>query len=116
MRKALAKEAEKRKKFKAVFGRLGKKMNFKGYTEETVLLKDIVDIDTGKQVADHLWFGYTKGFEKAALFTGDVIEFEARVKSYKKGYVNSRYGFNSHIHDFKLNNPTKIRKLKKEID
>lgn len=116
MRKVLAKEAEKRKKFKGVFSRIGKKMNYKGYLEETVLLKAIVDVTTGQQVADHLWFSYTKGFEKAALLAGDVIEFEARVKSYKKGYVNSRYGLNSRTHDFKLNNPTRIRKIKKEND
>jgi hypothetical protein len=80
MRKALAAENGVRKKFRAVFSRVGKKINYKGYSEETILLKNIVDLETNKLVADHVWFSFTKGFEKITLVEGMVLEFEARVK------------------------------------
>ncbi len=110
MRKELARENGTRKKFKAVFARLGKKINYKGYSEETILLTDIVDEETNKQVADHIWFSYTQGFIKAALVPGDLLEFEGRIKEYRKGYVNKKYKINSRTTDFKLSHPTKIRK------
>jgi hypothetical protein len=111
MRKELAKEKGNRKQFKAIFSRIGKKTNFKGYSEETILLTRIVDSETGKQVADHLWFGYTSGFINASLAPGDMLVFEARVKEYKKGYVNSKFKMNNSSIDFKLSHPTKIKRI-----
>ena len=111
MRKELAAESGNRKKFSAVFSRLGKKTNFKGYSEETILLKNIIDVETNMVVADHVWFSYTQGFEKASLSPGDKLEFEARVKEYRKGYVNKSYKINNSATDFKLSNPTKIRRV-----
>ena len=108
MRKRLASSEGERKKFRAQFSRFGKKTNYKGYSEETVLLKSIIDSDTGEEVADHLWFSLTKSFEKLSLKEGVVVEFEARVKSYQKGYVNSRYKIGNRKRDFKLSHPTKI--------
>lgn len=110
MRKELARESGIRKKFRAIFIRVGKKAGFKGYSEETILLKNIQDAETNIMVADHVWFGYTKGFEKLSLTEGITIEFEARVKEYRKGYVNSRYKINNSSIDYKLSHPTKIRK------
>jgi hypothetical protein len=109
MRKELAKENGQRKKFRAFFSRLGKKVNYKGYTEETILLTNIIDIDTNKIVSDHVWFSYAKGFEKIELKEGVQLEFEARVKEYRKGYVNTRYKINNSSTDYKLSHPTKIR-------
>jgi hypothetical protein len=111
MRKELAKDSGVRKKFRAVFIRVGKKTSFKGYSEETILLKNIVDVETDKIVTDHIWFNFTKGFEKLSLAEGVVLEFEARVKEYKKGYVNSRYKINTSTTDYKLSHPTKIKCL-----
>ena len=102
---------ENEKKFKAVFVRLGKKTNYKGYTEETILLKNIVDIESNKVVADHVWFGYTKGFLQITLTEGVLLEFKARVKEYKKGYVNKGYQIDNSKTDYKLSHPTQIRKL-----
>ncbi len=110
MRKALALEQDKRKKFKATFERLGKKTNYKGYSENTILLKNVIDLETNQVVADHLWFSYTKGFEALSLTQGVVLEFEARVKEYKKGYVNRALHMNARKTDFKLSHPTKICK------
>jgi hypothetical protein len=114
MRKALAKDEGLRKKFRAIFTRFGKKVNFKGYSEMTVLLTKIVEAETGNLVADHLWFGYTAGFEKAHLTEGVTVEFEARVKEYAKGYVNKRIGVNRQKVDYKLSHPTKITTIRNE--
>jgi len=111
MRKALAKQNGIRKKFSGVFARIGKKTNFKGYSEETILLNSITDLETNIHVTDHIWFSFTKGFQNAGLKEGKegvVIEFEARVKEYKKGYVNKGLNINESRIDWKLSNPTKI--------
>ena len=111
MRRELAKDLGIRKKFRAVFIRVGRKTGFKGYSEETILLKNILDIETNKMVADHVWFGFTKGFEKLSLIEGITLEFEARIKEYQKGYVNPRYKIDNSTTDYKLSHPTKIKKL-----
>ena len=111
MRRELAKDEGQRKKFKAVFSRLGKKTGYTGYSEETILLTKIEDMETGKVVADHVWFRYTKGFEKASLTEGAIVAFEARIKEYTKGYVNRQYKINNKSVDYKLSHPTKIKRM-----
>jgi hypothetical protein len=110
MRKALQKDEGERKKFYAVFERLGKKTSYLGYSEETILLKNIVDAASNRIVSDHLWFTYSKAFQVANIQQGGEIEFEARIKKYNKGYVNKKYGINELKTDFKLSNPTKIKR------
>ncbi|MFZ6012780.1 MAG: hypothetical protein ACOYXT_20715 [Bacteroidota bacterium] len=109
IRKRLAPQEGQRKKFKAVFTRFGKKVNFKGYSETTLLLSNITDAETNEIVADHVWFTYTSSFEKADLVEGESIEFEARVKEYSKGYVNRKIGINQRKTDYKLSHPTKVK-------
>ena len=109
MRKKLAEKEGERRKFSAVFSRIGKKTNYNGYSEETILLKNITDVDTHEVVADHVWFSYSKSFQQVPLIEGVNVEFEARVKEYKKGYVNSRYKIDQRTKDFKLSHPTKIK-------
>ena len=105
----------KRGKFYGVFERYGSKTNWKGYPEDTVLLKDIKDLN-GKIVADHLWFNLTKGFEKIGeMNEGIIIAFEARVKPYTKGYVNHREGIDDRQTDYRLSHPTKFSVIKNEI-
>ena len=108
MRKVLAKDNGVRKRFTAIFSRTGKKVNFKGYSEDTLLLTDIRDVSTNEKVSDHLWFAYTKAFQDANLKEGMRISFEARVKEYSKGYVNRSLGINNKRKDFKLSHPTRI--------
>lgn len=108
MRTKLASRDGERKKFKARFVRLGKKTNYKGYSEDTILLSNVTDIETDTVVTDHLWFSFTKGFEKVNLKEGMTLTFEARVKAYKKGYVNRGIGINKKRTDYKLSHPTKI--------
>jgi hypothetical protein len=102
MRKNLEDKLGLRKKFRAVFTRFGKKVNY------TV----IIDTEMNTVVTDHHWFAYTKGFEKAQLKEGDAIEFEARVKIYKKGYVNRKLAINNRQSDYKLSNPTHIQVIR----
>jgi hypothetical protein len=109
MRTKLAAEAGNRKKFQGTFSRLGKKVNYNGYSEDTILLVQITDMATGQVVSDHVWFSYTKGFEQVRLSEGVRVEFEARVKEYKKGYVNPALGRKRKTSDFKLSHPTRIR-------
>jgi hypothetical protein len=108
MRKHLASDTGVRKKFRAKFSRFGKKTNYRGYTEETILLVQVIDVETQNVVTGHIWFSYTKGFQKIDLVAGMTLEFEARIKMYKKGYVNRRWEVDKRSLDYKLGNPTKI--------
>lgn len=111
MRKALAAQQGVRKKFRGLFSKVGKKKNFNGYSEDTILLTRITDAESEEVVADHVWFAFTAGFEKAFLKEGDWVEFEARIKKYTKGYVNKDLKINRQTTDYKLSHPTKIKKL-----
>lgn len=109
MRKKLSESAGERKTFRARFSRFGKKVSFKGYNEETVLLVDVTDCETGSVVTSHLWFSYSTAFQKLNLVEGTFLQFDARVKAYKKGYVNRAVGINRRQTDFKLSHPTKVQ-------
>ena len=108
MRKELAKQEGQRKKFQATFVKFGKKTNYRGYTEETILLKNIIDVENKKIVTNHAWFAYTKSFQQISLVDGTTIEFEARIKKYNKGYRNARYNIDHRTTDYRLSHPTKI--------
>ncbi|HEX9512155.1 MAG TPA: hypothetical protein VF939_16805 [Puia sp.] len=111
MRKELKKIEEQRESFIGVFSKYGLKTNYRGPSTETVLLVQIRD-HNGAFICDHLWFNLTKGFENLGqLAEGDRIRFEARVKKYKKGYVNRRAGIDESKFDYKLSHPTKIKKV-----
>ncbi len=109
MRQELAKKEGERRKFSALFIRLGSKANYHGYSEETILLKQIVDLETNQLVADHIWFRYTKSFQQLPLKEGTKIVFDARVKEYKKGYVNRRYNIDQRTRDYRLSHPTQVK-------
>lgn len=108
-RVGLKKDLGIRKKFKGTFVRTGRKAGFNGYSQETLLFKNIIDLESGTLVADHAWFNFTKGCEDAEIKEGIMVEFEARIKEYKKGYVNSKFKINKQKTDYKLSHPTKIR-------
>jgi hypothetical protein len=108
MREKLSRANGLRKKFTATFSRIGKKTNFKGHSEDTLLLVDVRDSETNEKVSDHLWFSYSATFQKAKLREGMKISFEARVKEYSKGYVSAALGINNKKRDFKLSYPTRI--------
>lgn len=109
MRKQLKTLDEQRDLFRGTFKKYGLRSGYKGASTETILLVSICD-NNGKIISDHLWFNMTKGFEKLGnLRPGDIIQFEARVKKYRKGYVNRRAGIDQSSFDYKLSHPTKIK-------
>ena len=109
MRSGLRGDLGQRKRFKAIFVRIGKKSGFKGRSEETMLLKNVTDAETGKLLTDHVWLNLTESFLAAGIQEGMTIEFEARVKEYTKGYVNRRYDVDQQKKDLRLSHPTKFR-------
>lgn len=112
MRKHLEKKENIRSTFTGTFSRYGTKTNYKGYPERTILLKDVMDWN-GKIVSDHLWFNDTKGFQKLGdLEEGDIIQFDAGVKGYVKGFVNHRHGIDEREWDYRLSHPTRMMRLK----
>jgi hypothetical protein len=110
---------EKRHSFIGIFERKGLKSGYKGPIE-TILLLHIKTAETGKEVADHLWFNLTKGFERAHLKHGDKVKFNARVSYYEKGYKGYRDDFELYAEhpieiDCRLSYPTKIQKINESI-
>jgi hypothetical protein len=110
-RKALQRRDGERGRYRAKVERFGSKVGYKGYTENTLLLREVVDAQTGQQVTDHLWFTMTKRWESAGVTPGDVVEFDARVKSYRCGYWG--HNIDKQIEnpprwDYKLSYPSKI--------
>ncbi len=111
MRQALKTLDGQRQTFTGTIERFGNKNDF-GHIKLTLLLKDVKDSE-GNVVTDHLWFNLTKGFSKIGLQTGDIVQFDARVKEYLKGYMGHREDvFDKPIQrDYKLSHPTKIKRL-----
>ena len=89
MRKELQDINGTRKRFIGTFVRYGSKKAFKGAPITTLLFTNIRDAG-GKFYSDHIWFTTTKGFEKYEFKEGDNVCFDARVKSYIKGYRGYR--------------------------
>jgi hypothetical protein len=111
MRTALKKIDTERSSFTGTFSKYGQKTNYKGPSTDTILLVQITDSE-GTFICDHLWFNLTKGFENiGTLKRGDRIQFDARVKKYKKGFVSRQMGIDQRKTDYKLSHPTKIVKL-----
>ena len=102
---------EKRHTFTGIFVRNGTKSGFKAPLE-TVLLKDVRHADTDQIVTDHLWFNNTKGFNSLDLVPGDIVQFDARVGQYTRGYFGRREDVYVPVStDYHLERPTKVRKI-----
>jgi len=112
VRKKLRVRDGQRTRFEGTFVRYGTKPGYTGYPQPTILLKNIVELESGQAVADHLWFNKTKGFtDIGELAEGDAVEFDARVKEYAKGYRGRdilKEIENPPRLDYKLSHPTKI--------
>ena len=99
--------------FIGCFGRTGFKTARKGikeYVTPTLLLRNVAIVlpNGDKQpVTDHLWFNYGKQFiNLGMLHVGDLVQFDARVDDYYKGYFDE-----SKRKDYKLSRPTKVKLL-----
>jgi hypothetical protein len=88
---------------RAVVGRFGvKPAPFRGGHVQTIMLRDILDAETGAALTDHLWFIAGKWSEE--LVVGSTFEFDARVGVYKRAYKGLRVS-----RDWKLQRPTKVK-------
>jgi hypothetical protein len=95
------------------FDRLGTKAAFRDPPVPTILLREVVDADTGMLLIDHLWF--TTGKWSAGLAAGDIFEFEAGAADYIKGCQGRREVYDAAVsRDWKLRRPTKVTILPRE--
>lgn len=93
---------QERLTFCATFERLGLK-KYKRKFSPTILLKKVKC--NGDDITDHVWLAYGKHFTQLGkLEKGDIIQFEGKIKSYKKGYMHTDF-------DYKIANPTKVKLL-----
>lgn len=96
-------------RFRGSFVRYGTKPGWNVASEETILFSNVIHVESGSVITEHLWFNLTKGFAALGeLSPGDLVEFDARVKPYTKGYVNRREWIDNRKTDYKLSHPTKI--------
>lgn len=114
MRNILKNIDGERKTFRGEFVRFGSKSGYRKPVK-TLLLKNIYDTDD-KFITSHLWFNLTIGFEDLNLWPGDRVQFDARVKTYTKGYKGhlpdpQKPGKSIEKTDYKLSHPTKLKKL-----
>jgi hypothetical protein len=116
MRKELKKLHGQRLRFRGVVEKFGTKAAFKGPPLPTILLKDVVLMTTGQIVTDHIWFTVGKTLDSLCLMPGDIVEFDARVEEYWKGYVNHRHFIDERTLDYKLTRPTKFTKVPSNVE
>lgn len=116
MREKLADLKNTRKTYTAFFERYGVRKLFGKFEALTLLFSDIKNSDN-ELMSQHIWLNSNKSFEKINFVRGDIVQFEARVIEYEKGY--RRYKGNDPklkqyvIKDFKLAYPSKVKVLKK---
>lgn len=116
IREELKKLNGQRRTFAATFERFGTKPGWNtGYRQpppvKTALLLHIIDVKTGGEVTDHLWFSVGKRFDALDLHRGDKVQFDARVSTYHKFHraeFNDEENF--HYTDYKLSFPTQCKK------
>jgi hypothetical protein len=107
-RQTLGKLEGIRLRCRARLERFGTKRAYRGEPLVTLLLRDVVRVDTGNALTDHLWF--TAGKWSAHLKVGDVFEFDARVSSYIKGYLGHREDvYMPPTQDWRLERPTAVK-------
>jgi len=92
-----------RARFRGRFSRFGTRTSY-GYVKRMALLVYVTDA-RGNGMTDHLWLNWNKTIEALNLQPGDVLEFDARVKRYVKGYYDNRQV------DYKLSHPTNFVKI-----
>lgn len=108
MREKLEQIKKYQLRFRAIVSRFSTKTNFKGETEKTVMLDSIKRLDTDELVADHVWLPLSISLSQLNLTPGKIIDFNAKIESYKKGYVNLKRGIDNRKIDYKLSQLTKL--------
>ena len=111
VRTELKKIKNERLTFSGVVSRFGTKNNYRGMPSDTICVADIKICDSTEIITDHVWFTIGSTISNVRLQIGDTIKFDARVKSYTKGYVNHREYIDERTTDYRLSHPTKIKIL-----
>lgn len=110
MRTGLKNINGERRRFIATFERFGSKKAYKGPPIITLLFVNVRD-HNGVPYTSHVWFQDCKGWQGLNLQEGDNVVFDARVKTYTKGYKGRREDVYSPItRDYKLSHPNNIVK------
>lgn len=115
MREKLGNYLGKRRTFQGIFKRFGSKSGYKGPVK-TVLVVNLIDFVTKEVLTDHLWFTCGKQFDSLDLQEGELVQFDARVTEYLKGYQGGGdEGSYEDVYgrqlDYRLSFPTKVYKL-----
>jgi hypothetical protein len=111
MRTELEKLVGERRRFRAVVEDFGVGRNSK--RKETILLVDVrLANDLQAIVADHLWLKKSGSFRDVAI--GDVVEFDAEVEPYEKGYLNFQQGVDETTVDYRLTKPSNVQVIAKD--
>lgn len=103
MRKELAKRANHRGVFTAIYKKPGARTSH-GHAVPMLLFVHVRD-GHGNPVTDHLWFAVAACWKRLKLEPGQRVQFCARVRAYMKGYHGRRE------RDYRLSHPTDIRVL-----
>lgn len=114
MKEGLKNYNRRRMRFTAKIERFGSRSGWRAKKHATLLLTDVRNRQTGERIVDHVWM--IAGVWSRNLRTGDVIDFEARVTRYTKGYKGYREEFIDERpveDDYRLERPSKVRVTKK---
>src|SRR5262245_29422181 len=104
MRHELASFAGQRKRFRARVQDFG---TSRSAHRETILLVEVRSTDDLEVVlTDHVWLKKGKPFQAVAI--GDLIEFDAEVEPYEKGYQNFQQGIDETTTDYRLTKPANV--------
>lgn len=103
MREKLKEINGTRARFRGRFEKFGQRSSY-GYVKRMALLVNVTD-ERGREMTDHLWLNLCKQVERLDLKPGDIVEFDARVRPYTKGYYDNRQ------RDYRLSHPTNFTKL-----
>ena len=109
MRNKLKKRNGQRFRVRAQVERFGEKHAFRGPPIRTILFGKVIDVKTNCELTDHLWM--TCGKWSSKLSIGDMIEFDARVSMYEKGYKGYREDVMMECPlaiDYRLERPSKV--------
>ena len=67
-------------------------------------------------MADHVWLNEAKALADLALTPGEVVEFQARVTRYTKGYRGRREGVHKPLErDYRFERPTQVRRVTPDL-
>lgn len=102
MREKLKRLVGERLRVRATVIQYGEKKTAGGSYRRMICLGPVLQLPPGKEVADHVWLRAGPIVAGLHLHPGDVVEFDASVAQYWKGYVNQAKRIDERKIDYKL--------------